>query len=197
MGSPVDISARDAFHSLVDELLKRQATGRGLATLQLDQELVSALLESGARLQQQGEVSDVHIEFFDSAAHITCRVRVSGRAFPPRPPVDTRVTLGIRDITWSDAGHAGSVMFRVEQPLVFSSRMVDLILPRILKAVSKFPVSVDALRHKDSLVTIDFAELVAAVRPDLAAVSRQIRLYGLAVEPGLARVQLGFVRPVG
>jgi hypothetical protein len=186
--------ARQAFVRMVDDLYGRQATGRVVLGLEVAPELLAAALESGARQQQEADITDVKLEFFPDAALFSCRVRVRGKAWPPRPPVDTTVEMAVRDITHSEAGESGSVMFRVEKPLHFSSKFADVVMGLLGKIARNLPVSIDALRHKDSLVTIDFAQFVKALRPELGAHARQVRLYGLQVTAGKARVDVGFVQ---
>jgi hypothetical protein len=187
-------AARVAFVRLVDGLYQRQATGRTVFSLEVAPELVAAALESGAQQQQEAEITRVNLEFFPDAALFSCHVKVKGKAWPPRPPVDTTVELGVRDITHSDAGESGSLMFRVEKPLSFSSKFADVVIGLLGKLARGLPVSIDALRHKDALVTVDFAEFVKALRPELGPHAKQVRLYGLDVQQGKAKVEIGFVR---
>jgi hypothetical protein len=194
MASQQPMSAQDALSHLVNDLYRREATGRGVFALELAQELVSAALESGSKQQDEAEVTDVRMQFFEDAAMFECRLKIRAKAFPPRPPIDTRVTFGIRDVTHSEAGNSGSVMFRVEQPLTLSSRFADILMAALGKVARKLPISIDALRHKDSLVTVDFAKMVGAVRPDLAPTANQVRLYGLKVKQGSAWLQIGFIK---
>ncbi len=193
MASELEL-ARVAFLRMVDDLYQRGATGRAVLTLEVAPELVAAAFESALSQQQEAEITSVALEFFPDAARFSCRVKVKGKAWPPRPPVDTGISLAVRDITHSDAGLSGSVLFRVEQPLHFSSGFADLLIGLLGKIARNLPVSIDALRHKDSLVTIDFAEFVKALRPELSAHAKQVRLYGLNVQPGKAKVEVGFVR---
>jgi hypothetical protein len=188
-----DAGSRE-FKLLVDDLYRRQATGRGVLSLELDEGLVSALLETGARGQRDAEVSDVKLELFDDAAQFSCRIRVKPQAWPPRPPIDTSLELAVRDITASEAGDSGAVLFRVEKPLAFSSRFAEVMAGLLGKLARNMPVSIDALRHKDALVTVDFAELAAAMAPRFAAQARQVRLHGLKVGPGRVRAELGLLR---
>ncbi|MBE7490654.1 MAG: hypothetical protein HS108_02660 [Planctomycetes bacterium] len=186
--------ARAAFAHMVSDLHRRNATGRAALAVELAQEMIASALESAAMQQQEAELSDVDVQLYDNAAVFAARVRVKGRAWPPRPPVDTRVSLAVRDITHSEAGDSGSVLFRVEKPLEFSSSFADILMGILGKLARGLPVSIDALRHKDALVTVDFAAFVRAFRPDLAAQARQVRLYGLKVGPGRVRAEVGFLR---
>lgn len=179
---------------MVEGLYRREATGRGVIAFELSEEVIAASMESGAREQQEAEISDVKLSFYEDAALFSCRVKVKGQAWPPRPPVDTRVEFGAREITHSEVGASGSVMFRVEKPLSFSSKFANVMIGLLGKLMKKLPVSLDALRHRDSLVTIDFARLVGAMRPDLAAQAKQVRLYNLKVTQGRVRVDIGFVK---
>ena len=179
---------------MVDELLKRGGTGRSALTFEISEEFLGAAVESGAREQEEAEISDVKFQFFDDAALVSAQIRVKGRAWPPRPPVNTHVDFAAREIKHSEAGKSGSVVFRVEKPLTFSSTFADIIIGLLGKLIRGGPVSLDALRQKDAEVTIDFAKLVAMARPDLAAHVAQVRLYAIKVSQGRARVEIGFVK---
>ncbi|MBK8207458.1 MAG: hypothetical protein IPK87_11840 [Planctomycetes bacterium] len=186
--------ARLAFVGMVDDLYQRGATGRTVIALELAQELLAAAFESAATGQDEAEITNVRLDLFEDAGLFSCNIKVKGKAWPPRPPVDTRVELGVRDVTHSEAGESGSVMFRVEKPLHFSSTFADMLIGLLGKIVRKLPVSIDALRHKDALVTIDFAQFVKAFRPELGAHARQVRLYALKVSAGKAKVEIGFLK---
>ena len=84
-------------------------------------------------------------------------------------------------------------MFRVEKPLTFSSTFADVLAGLVGKLFKKMPISLDALRHRDSLVTIDFARLIRTMRPELAGSASQVRLYNLKVTQARVRVELGFL----
>jgi hypothetical protein len=186
--------AQKAFARMVDELLKRGGAGRPALVFEVSEEFLGAAIESAAREQEEAEITDVKFQFFDNAALVSAQVRVKGRAWPPRPPVNTHVDFAAREIAHSEEGKSGSVVFRVETPLTFSSTFADIIIGLLGKLIRGGPVSLDALRHKDALVTIDFAKLVGMARPDLAANAAQVRLYGLKVTQGRARVEVGFVK---
>lgn len=186
--------AERAFRRMVEGLFARGATGRAVFSVELSEELIASALESGAREQEEAEISEVKLQFFEDAAIFSARVKVQGKAWPPRPPVDTRVEFGARDVTHSEAGKSGSVMFRVEKPLTFSSKFADVVMALLGKLTKRMPISIDALRHKDSLVTLDFAELVKMTRPDLADQAGHARLYHLKVSQGKVRVDLGFTK---
>ncbi|MBZ0134792.1 MAG: hypothetical protein K8I27_00295 [Planctomycetes bacterium] len=194
MGEAEFEQAERAFRRVVEGLFSRGATGRSVFGLELSEELIAATLESGAREQDEAEFSDVQIRFFEDSAVFSARVKVHGKAWPPRPPVDTRIEFGARDITHSDAGKSGSVMFRVENPLTFSSKFADVVIALLGKLTKRLPISIDALRHKDSLVTLDFAEIVRMTRPDLAEQAAHARLYHLKVSLGKVRVDVGFTK---
>lgn len=178
---------------MVDGLYKREATGRGVIALELSEEIIAATIESSSQNQQEAEVSDVSLQFFEDSAVFSARIRVKGKAWPPRPPVDTRVSFSAREITHSEVGDSGAVMFRVEKPLTFSSTFADVLAGLVGKLFKKMPISLDALRHRDSLVTIDFARLIRTMRPELAGSASQVRLYNLKVTQARVRVELGFL----
>lgn len=194
MGDAEVDPTKEAFRHIVDGLYQRAATGRGVIALELSAELIAASIEGGAKGQQEADVSDVSLEFYDDAAVFSARVKVKGKAWPPRPPVDTRISFSAREITHSDAGESGSLIFRVEKPLTFSSTFADVLVGVVGKLFKKMPISIDALRHKDALVTIDFAEMVSKSRPDLAANVSKVRLYNLKVTQQRVRVEVGFLR---
>jgi hypothetical protein len=186
--------AQRAFERMISELLKRGGTGRPALTFEVTEEFLSAAVESAALEQEEAEITDVKFQFFPDAALVSAHVRVKARAWPPRPPVNTSIEFGAREITHSDAGKSGSVLFRVEKPLTFSSTFADVVIGLLSKVLRGGPVSLDALRHKDALITVDFAKLVAMARPNLAPSAAQVRLYGLQVKQGQARVEVGFVK---
>jgi hypothetical protein len=186
--------AQKAFARMVDELFKRGGTGRPALSFDVTEEFLGAAIESGAREQEDAEITDVKFQFFENAALVSAQVRVKGRAWPPRPPVNTHVDFAAREITHSEAGRSGSVTFRVEKPLTFSSTFADIVIGLLSKLIRSGPVNLDALRHKDALVTIDFAKLVGMARPDLAGNAAQVRLYAMKVSQGRARVEIGFIK---
>jgi len=194
MNQPDFDRARAAFERTVSDLHRRQATGRTAFAFEIAAELIASGIESAAREQQEAEITELDVQFFENAAMFTGRIKVKGKAWPPRPPVDTRVSLAVRDITHSEAGDSGSVMFRVEKPLEFSSTFADILIGLLGKLTRKLPVSIDALRSKDALITINFAEFVKVARPELAGSARQVRLYGLKVSAGRVRVEIGFLK---
>jgi len=194
MNQPDFEKARAAFLHMVDDLHRRNATGRTAFAFEIAQELIASAVESAALQQQEAEVTELEVQFFENAAMFSGRVKVKGKPWPPRPPIDTRVSLAIRDITHSEAGDSGSVMFRVEKPLEFSSTFADILMGLLGKLTKRLPISIDALRHKDALVTINFADLMRTFRPDLAGNARQVRLYGLKVSLGKARTEIGFLK---
>lgn len=194
MADPNLERARVAFGRMVDELYKRGATGRPVLTFELTEDMIAATIESGAREQQDAEITEVKLQLFEDAALFSARVKVRGKAWPPRPPVDSRIELGVREITHSEAGKSGSVLFRVERPLTFSSTFAELLVGMVGKLLKSGPVSLDALRHKDALVTLDFAKLLAMLRPDLAGNAQQMRLYHMKVSQGRVRFEIGFVK---
>ena len=194
MGDSNANQAQQAFAHMVEGLFKRQATGRGVIAFELSEEVIAASLEGGAKQQNEAQVSDVSLQFFDDAAVFSARVRVKGKAWPPRPPVDTKVSFSAKEVTHSEVGQSGAVMFRVEKPLTFSSTFADVLAGVVGKLFKGLPVSLDSLRHRDSLVTIDFAKLIKTMRPDFAAHAAQVRLYNLKVTQSRVRVELGFVK---
>ena len=194
MGEPDMERATQAFGRMVQGLYQRGATGRPVLTFELAEEMIASAIQSGAAEQQEAEISDVKLQLFPDSALFSARIKVKGKAWPPRPPVDTRIELGVRDITHSEVGDSGSVMFRVEKPLSFSSTFADILLGLLSKLMRNGPISLDALRHKDSLITLDFAKLLGSVRPDLADNATQMRLYNLKVSQASVRVELGFIK---
>ena len=194
MGDSNANQAQQAFAHMVEGLFKRQATGRGVIAFELSEEVIAASLEGGAKQQNDAQVSDVSLQFFDDAAVFSARVRVKGKAWPPRPPVDTKVSFSAKEVTHSEVGQSGAVMFRVEKPLTFSSTFADVLAGVVGKLFKGLPVSLDSLRHRYSLVTIDFAKLIKTMRPDFAAHAAQVRLYNLKVTQSRVRVELGFVK---
>ena len=186
--------AQQAFGRMVDELYKREATGRAVLAFELSEEVIAATVQSGAGEQNEAEISDVKLQLFPDAALFSARIKVKGKAWPPRPPVDTKIEFGVREITHSEAGKSGSVLFRVEKPLTFSSTFADIVMGLLGKLMRGGPVSLDSLRHKDALITLDFAKLLATLRPDMAGNAGQMRLYNMKVEQARVRFELGFLR---
>ena len=127
MGDSNANQAQQAFAHMVEGLFKRQATGRGVIAFELSEEVIAASLEGGAKQQNDAQVSDVSLQFFDDAAVFSARVRVKGKAWPPRPPVDTKVSFSAKEVTHSEVGQSGAVMFRVEKPLTFTSTFADVL----------------------------------------------------------------------
>ncbi|MCB9893235.1 MAG: hypothetical protein H6839_02150 [Planctomycetes bacterium] len=194
MGEPDIERARKAFGRMVDELYKREATGRTVLAFELSEEMIAATIQSGSAEQQEAEISEVKLQLFPDAALFSARIKVKGKAWPPRPPVDTRIEFGVREIAHSEAGKSGSVLFRVEKPLTFSSTFADIVMGLLSKLMRGGPVSLDSLRHKDALVTIDFAQLLGMLRPDMAGNAAQTRLYHMKVDQARVRFELGFLK---
>lgn len=186
--------AQRAFVRMVDGLLQRGGTGRPALSFEVSEEFLAAAIESASRELEDAEITDVKFQFFPDAAMVSAQIKVKARAWPPRPPVNTRIEFGAREITHSEAGKSGSVLFRVEKPLTFSSTFADVIIGLLSKVLRGGPLSLDALRHKDALITLDFAKLVAMARPELASNAAQVRLYNIKVSQGKARVEVGFVK---
>lgn len=179
---------------MLQGLYKREATGRTVLVFELAEEFIAAGFESAAQEQEEAEVSDVKLQFFPDAAVVSMHVKVRGKAWPPRPPVDTRVEFAARDITHSEVGESGSVLFRVEKPLTFSSTFADILMGLFGKLTKRMPISIDALRHQDSLITVDFAQLLSMMKRDMSTTAAKVRLYGLKVSQGQVRVEVGFLK---
>lgn len=186
--------AKQAFANLVSDLYQRQGTGSTAFAMELSESLIASVLQAGSREQTEAELSDVSLQLFPDAALFSCALKVKGKAWPPRPPVNTRIELGVRDVAHSDFGDSGSVLFRVEKPLTFSSGFADILIGLLGKLTKSMPISIDALRSKDALITLDFAALIKVLRPDLAQHARHVKLYGVKVSQGKVRFEVGFVR---
>lgn len=186
--------AKQAFLNFVTDLYQRQGTGATAFAFELSESMIAAALQAGSREQAEAELSDVSLQLFPDAALFSCALKIKGKAWPPRPPVNTRVELGVRDVTHSEVGDSGSVMFRIEKPLAFSSGFADILVGLLGKFTKSMPLSIDALRSKDALVTLDFAALLRSIRPDLGQHVKHMRLYGIKVSQGKLRCEVGFVR---
>lgn len=184
--------AQAAFARFIRSLAARQGTDKPALGFSVSQEMAAAFIESGAAEQQDVQINDVFIGFAESAASLTVRVKVPGKAWPPRPPIDTRISMKAAAIEIVPGSAGGAVVFTVEEPLTFSSTFADMLLALASKFTSRLPVNVSDLRTKGARVRVEFAALVRAFRPELAQSASQIRLLALGLTPGRASIEIGF-----
>ncbi|MCC6573845.1 MAG: hypothetical protein IT462_08640 [Planctomycetes bacterium] len=182
--------AQQALIGFVRGLAQRQGTGKTAVSVELTQETCSAGLQAGATGQDEAEISEANFTFAPGGVAFSARVRVRGRAWPPRPPVDTRLSLKIADVVVSSEGASGRVMFRVDEPLSLSSAFAEVVLG--LLNFFGGPDQLDALRRKGAVVTLDFAQIVRTARPDLAPMAELLRLHKVALGAGVVRLEIGF-----
>lgn len=183
--------ARSALIRLVRGLAVRNGTGRGVLGIELTQELCAAAIQSASAEQDDAEVSEVSVVIAGDGASLAARVKVCGRAWPPRPPVDTRLTLRLSNVSVSSEGASGRLMFVVDEPLTLSSAFADAVLG-LLSALFGGPRRLEELRRKGAVVSLDFSEVVRAARPDLSPLADLVRLHKVVLSPGLARLEIGF-----
>lgn len=184
--------AQAAFRRFVASLAARQGTDKPAFGVQVSQEFAAAFIESGAAEQQEIHINDVFFGFAESAAALNVRIKIPGKAWPPRPPIDTRISLKVAEITIAQDSAGGAVLFTVEEPLSFSSMFADMLMAMVGKFASRLPVNIADLRTKGARVKLDFPALVRALRPELAPSAAQIRLHKLQLKPGTAFIELGF-----
>ena len=184
--------AQAAFRRFVSSLAARQGTDKPAIGVNVSQEFAAAFIESGAAEQQDIHVNDVFFGFAEGAASINVRLKIPGKAWPPRPPIDTRISLKISELAIAQDSSGGAVLFTVDEPLSFSSMFADLLLAMVGKFASSLPVSISELRTKGARVRLDFTALVRALRPELAQSAALVRLQKISLTPGHAFIELGF-----
>lgn len=191
--SPEQIErAQAAFRRFVSSLAARQGTDKPAVGFGVSQEFAAAFIESGAAGQKDILVNDVFFGFAQDAATLNVRVKIPGKAWPPRPPIDTRISLKVAELAIAQDSGGGAIMFTVEEPLAFSSMFADMLLAMVGKIASSLPVNISDLRTKGARVRLDFTALVRALRPELAQSAALIRLQKLNLTPGHALIELGF-----
>ncbi|MHC4841705.1 MAG: hypothetical protein ACYTDT_12275 [Planctomycetota bacterium] len=153
---------------------------------------MAATLEAGSIQQDEVEVSDLTVVFAEGTAEFSTRIRVKGRAWPPRPPIDTSLGFSAHRISVEDTGTSGSVAFTIQKPLTFSSKFVDLLASLIGKLLKDLPVSLDDLRKEGNQISLDFAEIVRTWQPEMTVHVDNMKLFGLTVSPGKAKLDIGF-----
>ena len=184
--------ANAAFQRFVKSLAARQGTDRPAVGFSVSQEFAAAFIESGAAEQQEVHINDLFFGFAESAASVTVRIKIPGKAWPPRPPIDTRVSIKVAELAIAENSNGGAVTFVVDEPLAFTSMFADLLLGLFAKFASRLPVNISDLRTKGARLRLDFSALVKAARPELAQSAAQMRLQKLSLTPGKAHVELGF-----
>ena len=165
-----------------------------MLALEFAESAVGAAIESAAA--EQGDegtrISEVRVKFGEDSVAIAVRLKMEGRAWPPRLPIDTELTVKLGEILAGSEGDSGCLMCRVVEPLSFSSAFAELLaglLGRLLKGI---PAPLETLRRKDAVLTLDFAAMVRAGRPDLAQEASRVRLHRIKVTAGRVRLEIGF-----
>lgn len=177
---------RAALTALAEGISHLGAKARPVMAFEFAQELVAATLRTATAGLKDADVTDIVVRLEAGTITITAQVHIKGKAWPPRLPMNTRVSLGLRELACDESG---KVTCRVEEPLEFSSAFAEVMAGLVGKFAKHLPVPLDDLRKKDSAVVIDPAELVKALRPGWAWLP--VRLYGLKAVPGHLRVEIG------
>ncbi|MDC1141523.1 hypothetical protein OAU50_00385 [Planctomycetota bacterium] len=180
------------FKHMLAGLKRRDVLGKAIVSFELAQELIAATLEAGATQQEDAEVSEQIVIFTEDAAEFSSRVKVKGRAWPPRPPVDTKVGFKVNEIKYENEGRNGSISFTIEKPLEFSSKFVDLLAGLLGKLFKKLPVSLDELRREGTRITLDFADIIRTWQPELTTHSDNVKLLGMKVSESKVKFDIGF-----
>ncbi|MEE9312431.1 MAG: hypothetical protein V3V10_08475 [Planctomycetota bacterium] len=178
-------------HSL-NGLKQRNALKKPVTSVKLAEELIAAALEAGATQQDDAEISNLQVSLTDGAAEFSAQIKVKGRAWPPRPPIDTRVSFKANCISHEEGGACGTIGMTIEQPLEFSSKFADLLAGLFGKLLKGLPIPLDDLRRKDARIKIDFADMLKDGPPDVAKHAESLLLLGLKIADGKAVVELGF-----
>lgn len=180
------------FKHMLGSLKNRESLGVPTLSFELSNAFVAATVESASIQQDDAEISNVKVMLNDNSAEFSASVKVKGRAWPPRPPVNTDVGFKARDIRCEDKGASGSIIFTIEKPLEFSSKFVDLFAGLIGKLLKGLPVSLDDLRRENAQITLDFADMVRTWEPEMSAHVKNVRLFGIVVSANKARFEIGF-----
>ncbi|KAA0209188.1 hypothetical protein EDM80_15015 [bacterium] len=181
-----------AFQRFVRALAQRQGTDKPAVGFTASQEFAAAFIESGAAEQGDIQITEVFFGFGTSSVALSARVKVPGKAWPPRPPVDTHFHMKLADLAVSQAADGSAVSFVVDEPLTFSSTLADMLVGLLGKLFSRMPISISDLRTRGARLKLNFTALVSAARPDLAQSASQIRLQTLNLTPGRAHIELLF-----
>lgn len=147
-------------------------------------------MAAGGRGQTEAEVTDVVVEFYDNAVAFACRLKIKGQAWPPRPPVDTRLSLRIRELRAEE----NRVHFVVDEPLNLSSTFAGILTSVLGKLARGLPIPIDQLKKKDSKIVLDWLPILIQARPDMADSAKHLRIYNLKASTGRIRIGLGFVK---
>ena len=184
--------ANAAFQRFVRALAARQGTNKPALGFMASQEFAAAFVESSAAEQPEITIDEVFFGFGEKSVALSAHVKVPGKAWPPRPPVNTSFHLKVRELELVQVAQGSAITFVVDEPLSFSSTMADLLVGLLGKLFSRLPISIADLRTKHARVSLNFTALVEAARPDLASSAAQISLRKLTVMPGQAQVEIGF-----
>jgi hypothetical protein len=196
-------SREQGLRGFISRLGSRGGLSRQDLALELAAEMVAAAIESAAAAQPGGaaegaaEISDVRVEFGEDTVAIAARVRIKGRAWPPRPPLDTELSIEVAEVLAGDEGASGCLICRVHKPLSFSSTFAEMLAGLLGRWMRGIPAPLETLRRKDAILTIDFAAMVRAGRPDLAKDAALVRLHRIKVSPGRVRLEIGFRKQDG
>jgi hypothetical protein len=165
----------------------RGGSGGAPFALEVTQEAVAAALEAFARGRSEAQVDEVEVRFGPGNARLSLRVRVRGRVWPPRPPIDTRASVAIAEVEVVDDGAA--LRFRVTEPLAFTSALADLAFGFLAGRWKDLPVPLASLRRAGEVVRLDLDALRRGLRGDLARWAQRVRLHALTLAPGRARLE--------
>lgn len=180
------------FQHSLNGLKQRNALKKPVLAVELAEELIAAALEAGAIQQDDAEISNVQVRLAGNAAEFSAQIKVKGRAWPPRPPIDTRVNFKASSISHEEGGTCGMIGMTIERPLEFSSKFADLLAGLFGKLLKGLPIPLDELRRKDARIKMDFAAMLKDGPPDVAKHADSLLLLGLNITDGKARVELGF-----
>ncbi|HVS08756.1 MAG TPA: hypothetical protein VMS76_02695 [Planctomycetota bacterium] len=186
---------KDFLRSLALELSNRRAIRAPLA-LEVPQALASALVATALSEREEPRIDEVDVRLEQDEIRLEARVRLPGRAWPPRPPIDTRVRFAATDVR-IERGDPGALLFRVSEPLSFSSSLAETAAGAagLFGKAKLLPLRIDELRRKGAALRLDLGVLLERLPPGAAAILADVRVQALALTPGRARLELGFAEP--
>lgn len=172
------MSDKTAFDisQLLASLSSKGALGMPLAGISLAPALIAAAIESAGRDAKGVEISQVNIQCADDELSVQMNIKVKARAWPPRPSIQTRASIGLRGF----AVQAGAVACTVARPLEFSSALADMVAGLAGKLLP-----LGELRTKDARVLLD-------PRPLLGAGADRLCVFAIRVSANAVVLEVGF-----
>jgi len=181
----------DSFVVFQREFARLARSATPAIALEVCENTASAALAAAAAGLEDAEVHDIRVRFMEGRAILNAHVRVRGKAWPPRPPVDTEMSLTAGEFKAEAASRR--LKFTVVEPLSFSSGFAEILVGLFGRWLKGGPVSLDQLRNEGETVTVDFAELMKGVSQEIATAIGGATLTAFSATEGMLRLEFDFV----